>query len=133
MLQASKLKKPYADPSYGVQLMRLAARIAINRTVAGVHFPIDSVAGALLGLTLGDYFLARVMGEDYEAAFFDGEHGNFGDPDYIGDLDFDWATVFNVNNQAVRFSGGAAPFHPAVKRFDPTRRMMPSTRAARRS
>jgi hypothetical protein len=40
-------------------LMRQAARIAINRTVAGVHYPIDSAAGQLLGLSLGEYFIAR--------------------------------------------------------------------------
>jgi membrane-associated phospholipid phosphatase len=40
-------------------LLRQAARIAINRTVAGVHYPIDSMAGELLGLGVADYILAR--------------------------------------------------------------------------
>ena len=37
---------------------RLAARIAENRTVAGVHFPVDSAHGALLGLATGLRFVA---------------------------------------------------------------------------
>ena len=41
------------------QLQRQAARIAINRTIAGVHFPVDSIAGRLLGQTLGEYFVSR--------------------------------------------------------------------------
>ena len=57
MSRASNL--PYGDAAWGEQLMRLAARVAINRTVAGVHFPIDSVAGAILGLTLARYLEAR--------------------------------------------------------------------------
>jgi hypothetical protein len=44
------------------QLMRQAARIAINRTVAGVHFPVDSAAGQHLGLLLGQYLVARSVG-----------------------------------------------------------------------
>ena len=39
------------------QLQRLAARTSINRTVAGVHFPVDSLAGQLLGQTLGEYLV----------------------------------------------------------------------------
>jgi membrane-associated phospholipid phosphatase len=37
---------------------RLAARVAINRTVAGVHYPIDSGAGAVLGLALAEHLWA---------------------------------------------------------------------------
>ena len=45
------------------QLMRQANRIAVNRTVAGVHFPVDSVAGALLGLTLAEYLVNLCAGK----------------------------------------------------------------------
>jgi hypothetical protein len=41
------------------QHYRLAARIAINRTVSGLHFAVDSAAGAVFGTTLGDYLVAR--------------------------------------------------------------------------
>ncbi|MBP6677943.1 MAG: phosphatase PAP2 family protein [Paracoccus sp.] len=41
------------------QLFRMATRIAVNRTVAGVHFPSDSVAGALLGITLARWIAVR--------------------------------------------------------------------------
>ncbi|MFA3919102.1 phosphatase PAP2 family protein [Ruegeria hyattellae] len=52
------------DVGNGVQdqLMHQAERIAINRTIAGVHFPADSIAGAMLGLGLGEYFVARANG-----------------------------------------------------------------------
>jgi hypothetical protein len=47
---APGLKPGSTDPVF-----RMAERIAANRVVAGVHFPIDSAAGALLGLTIADH------------------------------------------------------------------------------
>jgi len=40
-------------------LAKQAERIAVNRTVAGVHFPIDTWAGAALGEAVGEMILAR--------------------------------------------------------------------------
>ena len=43
-------------------LFQLAYRIAENRMVVGVHFPFDSVAGAVLGVTLGEWVVAAATG-----------------------------------------------------------------------
>ena len=51
-------------------LNRQAFRISFNRIVAGVHFPVDMAAGAVLGVALGEYMvgmcetLPYVAGED---------------------------------------------------------------------
>jgi membrane-associated phospholipid phosphatase len=49
-----------ADPD--LLLFRLASRIADNRTVAGVHYPMDSAAGALLGFGTALAFVAHCLG-----------------------------------------------------------------------
>ncbi len=42
--------------------MRIAARIATNRTVAGVHYPTDSMAGAVLGMTMAEALINLLDG-----------------------------------------------------------------------
>ncbi|WP_422370155.1 phosphatase PAP2 family protein [Hoeflea sp.] len=41
---------------------RIAHRIALNRVIAGVHFPIDIIAGAVVGIAIGEAFL-HVVGD----------------------------------------------------------------------
>ncbi|MDP3923576.1 MAG: phosphatase PAP2 family protein, partial [Hydrogenophaga sp.] len=55
-----------------VQLQRLAARIAVNRTVAGVHYPVDSAVGRMLGTVLGQFLVARSQGGTLREHAFDG-------------------------------------------------------------
>jgi membrane-associated phospholipid phosphatase len=75
-------------PALADQLHRQAARIAINRTVAGVHFPVDTAAGYLLGDTLAEYFIARATtpsagpAQPFTTRMFDGSK-------FPGSQDFD--------------------------------------------
>jgi hypothetical protein len=73
--------------------MRLAARIAINRTVAGLHYPVDSAVGQTLGLSLAEYFVNLALptnpaqplphsSQQYDCWIFDGSN-------YPGTFDFD--------------------------------------------
>jgi hypothetical protein len=69
------------------QLLRQAARIAVNRVVAGVHFPVDGAAGQVLGTTLGRYFVARCEGRatEFRGWKFVGER--------YGHRDFPWQEI----------------------------------------
>ena len=90
----------YMEPIWRSQLFRQAARIAINRTVAGVHFPADSAAGACLGMTLGGYFVARASGgTGYQAWRFTGSSfgGDFS-PDDMYDPDANVQTAVAATN-----------------------------------
>jgi membrane-associated phospholipid phosphatase len=62
------------------ELMRHAARIAMNRTVAGMHFPTDSMAGAVLGITVGEALVRVLDGEDTAT------HRSFDGAAYAGDF-----------------------------------------------
>jgi PAP2 superfamily len=51
--------KHFLDGTDRIELLwKMAHRIAVNRTVAGVHFPMDSAAGAMLGIVLGQVIVA---------------------------------------------------------------------------
>ena len=43
---------------------KLAERVAVNRTVAGVHYPIDTWAGAILGRAVGQIMLGKCDASD---------------------------------------------------------------------
>jgi len=99
---ASSSSTPATPPLLTEQLMRQAARIAINRTVAGLHFPVDSAAGQLLGLTLGEYLVARCTGAAFDAWRFNGEA-------YPEDLDFDFRNQFDTAHGVRKTAAYAGP------------------------
>jgi membrane-associated phospholipid phosphatase len=68
LLQAAKGD----SAKYAEQLERQAARIAVNRTVAGVHYPVDSAVGKLLGTSLGEFLIARCTGRKLHERVFNG-------------------------------------------------------------
>src|SRR4051812_17428852 len=63
LVTTSVISGDSAPASLRGQLMWLAARIATNRVVAGVHFPVDNAAGMVLGSLLGRYFVALATGK----------------------------------------------------------------------
>lgn len=89
-----------SDPVF-IQLMRIAERMAINRTIAGVHFPVDSAAGMVLACTLSEYFIARFagLGSVYSRTF-DGR--GF-------DSDFAYGAVWDQAQQACAPTSSSTP------------------------
>lgn len=69
---ATAQNTPHNGTASREQLQRLAARIAVNRTVAGLHFPVDSAAGRLLGSVLAEFLVARATQASVHARGFDG-------------------------------------------------------------
>lgn len=86
VLQALLQQANRTGNKYQEQLQRFAARVAVNRTVAGLHYPVDSAAGRLLGTALGEFFVARSRGDEVNEWGFDGRrfHGKNDAP-----VDFD--------------------------------------------
>ncbi|WP_171130279.1 MULTISPECIES: phosphatase PAP2 family protein [unclassified Ruegeria] len=105
-------------PSLDDMLFHQAARIAVNRTVAGLHYPADSFAGAALGFLVADILagMAGVGNRVVVTANFDGRG--------IDTSDFFASRVWNNNQRqsfgnVVRFSAGsvAADESPIVNWF----------------
>lgn len=84
-----------AGGHWGEMLMRLASRIAVNRTVAGVHFPVDSAAGAVLGLTLAEFVHGQCTGGGWTTSKFNGLC-------YSPSSDFDWHGLYEAANDHQR-------------------------------
>jgi membrane-associated phospholipid phosphatase len=72
------------------KLMQLAARIAVNRVVAGVHFPVDNAAGMVLGLLLGRYFVGLARGDTDRMCGWKFTGNKY------GDLDFPWRDILQA-------------------------------------
>ena len=93
---------------YEAQLQRFAARAAVNRTVAGLHYPVDSAVGRLLGTALAEFFIARCTGSDHlhERGFLGPQfQGPGGAP-----IDFD-PRVSMTDNKSGYYEYGS-PTHP---------------------
>ncbi len=50
------------SPLYGPLLKKLAQSVAFNRVAAGLHYPIDSIAGQALGEVLAEYMVGCCVG-----------------------------------------------------------------------
>jgi hypothetical protein len=100
------LLAPAGDSLLHDQLMRQAARIAINRQIAGVHFPVDSAAGQVLGLALGDYFVACCKGGvEVRRRRFDGTA-------FKGDRNFVWGEI--EQDKPAHFDFGSTVLTPGM-------------------
>jgi membrane-associated phospholipid phosphatase len=79
-----------------ILLFRLAARIADNRTVAGVHYPVDSAHGALLGFGTTLAFIGHCLGGGADHPV----------PEWMADGN-DWSGDFTLRKWCAALGGSA--------------------------
>ena len=81
LFDAAKVK----NPAIHSHMIEMAQQVAQNRTVAGLHFPVDSAVGCALGTSMAEYFVQRCTGKGgWESRSF--ECDKFVDP--TGPKDF---------------------------------------------
>lgn len=113
------LQNPDATATEGIRskdmCYRIAHRIAVNRTIAGVHFPVDSAAGAILGIMLGEVVIAMATDGNLPTASYGpgGIHLIETDADNKGDFTQAWLRKAYVPVM----NGAAGDSTPLFKRF----------------
>jgi hypothetical protein len=115
-----QLRLPYGQSRWRDQLMRLAARIAVNRVIAGVHFPVDNAAGMLMGVQLGRYFITLASGGNSSFVPW-----TFNSPMYA-DADFPWFDMLNTIN-GVSCANSITPYLAAGPKFTMSRLALPQS------
>jgi membrane-associated phospholipid phosphatase len=98
-----------ARRSVTTQLERLAQRISTNRVVAGVHFPVDNVAGRILGTALGEYFSYLCGARDRSGAILPWHHASFDGRKCDGEIEFDPASQPLAGDAATGFYAFESP------------------------
>lgn len=96
-----------------LQLDRLAARIAQNRVVAGVHFPADTLAGWVMGRVFANYLVQRCEKKvNFKAGVVAGE--------LMGGRDFSLVDLekFDLPNDMNSLGGSLTSITPLVNEAD---------------
>jgi hypothetical protein len=96
-----------------MELQKQALGIADNRVFAGLHYPVDGVAGRLLATSLAEYAVARCVGSRWRPRNFVGDHARLAEVDLdLADSVDDGAQDFYAVDPLLE---DAPPIDPVLK------------------
>jgi hypothetical protein len=102
VLSALMQTKQPRNAAWDDRLARLAARISVNRVIAGMHFPVDLAAGLVLGLAVGRYFVALAKGEEAKLTTFKFDAEEYKDMEFPW-ADFPFPTILSITDHLPLF------------------------------